>query len=113
MKSAVLSRPQPILVTEKKVWLEVCGWKVPAGFASPAGDHTRKRIDLNDHLIRNADATYVHRVPWWQGRIFENCNRHVWPKRPVPQKLKFHHEPFDGERYMNAVRVCWRSTTAS
>lgn len=62
MKSAVLSRPQPVLITDKKVWLDVCGWKVPAGFASPAGDHTRKRIDLNDHLIRNADATYVHRV---------------------------------------------------
>ena len=62
MKPAVLTLPQPVLVTDKKVWLEVCGWKVPAGFASPAGDHTRKRIDLNDHLIRNADATYVHRV---------------------------------------------------
>jgi DNA polymerase V len=62
MKSAVLSQPKPVLVTDKKVWLEVCGWKVPAGFASPAGDHTRKRIDLNDHLILNADATYVHRV---------------------------------------------------
>ena len=62
MKPAVLSPPQPLLVTDKKVWLHVCGWKVPAGFASPAGDHTRKRIDLNDHLIRNADATYVHRV---------------------------------------------------
>ena len=62
MKSAVLFQPKPVLVTDKKVWLDVCGWKVPAGFASPAGDHTRKRIDLNDHLIRNADATYVHRV---------------------------------------------------
>ena len=45
-----------------KVWLEVCEWKVPAGFPSPTGDHTRKRIDLNEHLIRNADATYIHRV---------------------------------------------------
>ncbi len=62
MKSAVLSQPKPVLVTDKKVWLDVCGWKVPAGFASPAGDHTRKRIDLNDHLIRNADATSVNRV---------------------------------------------------
>ena len=62
MKSAVLSCPQPVLITDKKVWLDVCGWKIPAGFTSPAGDHTRKRIDLNDHLIRNADATYVHRV---------------------------------------------------
>jgi Domain of unknown function (DUF4113) len=39
MKSAVLSHPQPVFIPEKKVWLEVCGWKVPAGFASPAADH--------------------------------------------------------------------------
>jgi DNA polymerase V len=62
MKSAVLSRPQPVLVTDKKVWLDVCGWKVSAGFASPAGDHTRKRIDLNEHLIRNGDATFIFKV---------------------------------------------------
>ena len=51
MKPAVLTLPQPVLVTDKKVWLEVCGWKVPAGFASPAGDHTRKRIDLTFEVI--------------------------------------------------------------
>ena len=42
--------------------LEVCGWSVPAGFASPAADHTRNRIDLNKHLIYNGDATHVFRV---------------------------------------------------
>ena len=40
----------------------MCGWKVPAGFASPAADHTRKRIDLNEHLIRNGDATHIFKV---------------------------------------------------
>jgi DNA polymerase V len=62
MKSAVLSHPQLVRIPEKKLLLEVCGWKVPAGFASPAADHTRKRIDLNDHLIRNGDATYIFKV---------------------------------------------------
>ena len=62
MKFAVFSQPKPVLVTNKKVWLDVCGWKVPAGFASPAGDHTRKRIDLNEHLIRNKEATFIFRV---------------------------------------------------
>lgn len=62
MKVAVAYYPQPVLNSDKKVWLELCGWKVPAGFASPAADHTRKRIDLNDHLIRNGDATYILKV---------------------------------------------------
>lgn len=35
---------------------------MPAGFPSPAADHTHKRIDLNEHLIRNGDATHVFRV---------------------------------------------------
>lgn len=62
MKSAVLSHPQPVFIPKKKLWLEVCSWKVPAGFASPAADHTRKRIDLNEHLIRNGDATHIFKV---------------------------------------------------
>lgn len=57
-----LSTPVPLLMPDKKVWLEVCGWKVTAGFASPAADHTRKRIDLNEHLIRNGDATFIFKV---------------------------------------------------
>ncbi len=40
----------------------MCGWKVPAGFPSPAADHTRKRIDLNEHLIRNGDTTFIFKV---------------------------------------------------
>jgi DNA polymerase V len=35
---------------------------VPAGFPSPAADHTQKRIDLNDHLIRNKEATFIFKV---------------------------------------------------
>ena len=62
MKPAAVSHPQPVYIPENKVWLEVCGWKVPAGFASPAADHTRKRIDLNEHLIRNKEATFILRV---------------------------------------------------
>ena len=62
MKAGEVSHPQPVYIPENKVWLEVCGWKVPAGFASPAADHTRKRIDLNKHLIYNGDATHVFRV---------------------------------------------------
>ena len=68
MKTAVIShphpqpQPQPVSVPEAKVWLEMCSWTVRAGFPSPAADHTRKRIDLNEHLIRNKEATFIFRV---------------------------------------------------
>ena len=44
------------------LYLDVCTWKVPAGFPSPAADHTQERVDLNNELIRNKDATYLFRV---------------------------------------------------
>ncbi len=57
-----LSPLQPVFVSEVSVMLDVCGWKVPAGFPSPAADHTQERIDLNKQLIRNKEATYIFRV---------------------------------------------------
>lgn len=62
MKSITVSRLLRVLVPETKVWLQVCPWRVPAGFPSPAADHAHKHIDLNDHLIRNKEATFVFRV---------------------------------------------------
>ena len=44
------------------LYLDVCTWKVPAGFPSPAADHTQERVDLNKELIRNKDGTYLFRV---------------------------------------------------
>ena len=52
----------PIPITSTPMWLDVCSWKVPAGFPSPAADHTQERIDLNKQLIRNKEATYIFRV---------------------------------------------------
>lgn len=54
--------PLPVQPTAQRVWLERCDWNVPAGFPSPAADHTRNRIDLNEHLIRNKEATFIFRV---------------------------------------------------
>jgi len=62
MKSNAVSRLLRVLVPETKVWLQVCPWRVPAGFPSPAADYAHKRIDLNEHLIRNKEATFVFRV---------------------------------------------------
>ena len=62
MKDSAISTPQPVYVTDSKVILDMCEWTVSAGFPSPAADHTQKRIDLNDHLIRNKEATFIFKV---------------------------------------------------
>ena len=56
------STPHRVVVPENKVMLDVCPWSVHAGFPSPAADHARKQIDLNEHLIRNKEATFIFRV---------------------------------------------------
>ncbi len=62
MQASWPSSPLPVHVPDTRLVLEMCSWKVPAGFPSPAADHTRKRIDLNEHLIRNKEATFIFRV---------------------------------------------------
>lgn len=52
----------PVPLDAPPLWLDICSWAVPAGFPSPAADHTRKRIDLNEHLIGNKEATFLFRV---------------------------------------------------
>jgi DNA polymerase V len=56
------SAPFPVPLHAPPLWLDMCSWAVPAGFPSPAADHTRKRIDLNEHLIGNKEATFLFRV---------------------------------------------------
>jgi DNA polymerase V len=36
--------------------------KVPAGFPSPADDHAEKRLDLNEYLIDQSEATFFVRI---------------------------------------------------
>ena len=36
--------------------------RVQAGFPSPAQDYVDKTLDLNEHLIKNANATFIVRV---------------------------------------------------
>ena len=62
MPSLLNLTPIPVVVPDTPLWLQMCAWKVQAGFPSPAADHTRKRIDLNEHLIRNKEATFIFRV---------------------------------------------------
>lgn len=46
----------------KEIRIPLFSSKVPAGFPSPAADHVEKRLDLNEYLIHQADATYFFRV---------------------------------------------------
>ncbi|MEY4362919.1 MAG: LexA repressor [Pseudomonadota bacterium] len=62
MSVSTISTDLPAPVQAQPVWLDMCGWNVPAGFPSPAADHAQKRIDINAHLIRNKDATFLFRV---------------------------------------------------
>ena len=42
----------------KRTYLPLFGSKVPAGFPSPADDHLEKRLDANEYLIDQQDATF-------------------------------------------------------
>jgi DNA polymerase V len=52
----------PQLVSPSPCVLPLHIASVQAGFPSPAADHSQQRIDLNTHLIRNKEATYLFRV---------------------------------------------------
>ena len=45
--------PAPLVAFATAVW---------AGFPSPAADHAQKRIDLNEHLLLNVQASFLFRV---------------------------------------------------
>ena len=62
MTASSIPFSQPVPISTSPLVLEVCGWNVPAGFPSPAADHTQERIDLNKQLIRNKEATYIFKV---------------------------------------------------
>lgn len=44
---------------EERVSLPLFSHKVVAGFPSPADDYIENRLDLNEHLIRNQEATFL------------------------------------------------------
>ena len=58
MKTAVLLPAE----SPGRVHLPLFGHRVAAGFPSPADDYVAARLDLNELLIRHAEATYFLRV---------------------------------------------------
>ncbi|ACX95728.1 Peptidase S24/S26A/S26B, conserved region [Halothiobacillus neapolitanus c2] len=53
--------------------LPLFGYRIAAGFPSPADDYVEERIDLNRHLIRHKEATFFLRV---QGDSMINAGIH-------------------------------------
>lgn len=51
--------PQPAI--PQQAW-PMLAKPVPAGFPSPADDYAEERIDLNQHLINQPEATFLVRV---------------------------------------------------
>ncbi|MEY4132825.1 MAG: hypothetical protein RL592_883, partial [Verrucomicrobiota bacterium] len=46
----------------KPLALPLLGSRAVAGFPSPADDHMERRLDLNEHLVRNPISTFFLRV---------------------------------------------------
>jgi DNA polymerase V len=62
MSTLPISSISPVAIHFTPLVLDMCGWTVPAGFPSPAADHAQKRIDINEHLVRNKAATFLFTV---------------------------------------------------
>ena len=45
--------------------IPLLGFRIRAGFPSPADDYLEGRIDQNEHQIRNKEATFILRVKGW------------------------------------------------
>jgi DNA polymerase V len=57
-----VNRPIPLSADSAALTLVEVLSRVPAGFPSPAQDHTQKRIDLNEVLVLNPVATFLFQV---------------------------------------------------
>ena len=54
-----ISKSNPLLSYQP---LNLFEHKVPAGFPSPADDHIEKKLDLNEYLIKQKEATFFVRI---------------------------------------------------
>lgn len=90
-----------------------CFEGVPAGFPSPADDHTASKLDLNQYLIHNKAATFFVRV---EG--LSMCEAGIFPgdllivDRSKPPKhrdivLAFYEGAFTVKRYCVEANRIW------
>lgn len=55
-------KQEPVPLETNPLVLGLFNSAVRTGFPSPAADHSQKRIDLNDHLLINREASFLFRV---------------------------------------------------
>jgi len=82
--------------TSSEASLPLFGYKIAAGFPSPADDYIEDRIDLNRHLIRHREATFFLRV---QGDSMIDAGIHDGDLLVVDRAL----EPGDGKIVIAAL----------
>ena len=61
--------------------LPLLGSRAVAGFPSPADDHMERRLDLNEHLVRNPLSTFFLRV---DGAWSLRADSPRWPGWSLP-----------------------------
>lgn len=52
----------PILISDAPALITLFGISVQAGFPSPAADYAQGKINLNEHLLINENASFLFRV---------------------------------------------------
>jgi len=62
-----MNRPIPLEIYRPEIGilpvrLPLYGYKVPAGFPSPADDYIESRLSLDEHLIQHKDSTFFVRA---------------------------------------------------
>ena len=62
MHPDLLALSRPVLASTVVVTINMLGFRMPAGFPSPADDHMVQRCDLIDLLSTHPQATYFMRV---------------------------------------------------
>ena len=106
-----MSRPIPITADAVGSFLIEVLAKVPAGFPSPAQDHTQKRIDLNDVLVLNPIATFLFQVEgdsMVDARIFDG-DRLIVDRSIEPVHGRVVLACVDDEFTVRAVALCEKS----
>ena len=82
--------------------IPVLGFRIPAGFPSPADDYLEGRIDLNEHLILHKEATFILRVKGWS---MVKAGIHDGDELIVDRAV----EPVGGEWNVEGQEVTWRA----
>lgn len=93
----------------REVSVPLMGYRVPAGFPSPADDYVEETIDLNAHLIRKGHeaATFIVRASGWSmfGAGIHDGDEVVVDRALQPQDGSVVVAAIDGELLIKRLRI--------